>query len=345
MIGYKAFDRNFTCRGFHYKVGKTYEFDGNIELCKAGFHFCENIADCFSYYYGRRTRFAKVEALGKVIRSDDDTSKCVTDKIRIIEEIPLDEAIRMSNSGFGNTGINNPGDRNTGNSNIGNWNTGYRNTGSWNTGDRNIGECNVGNRNLGNSNTGYWNTGTGNVGDRNTGNGNSGKRNAGDRNVGDFNSGDRNSGDWNAGSWNTGNSNAGNFNVGNWNTGNLNTGDFNKSSSNTGCFMTRSHTIMMFNKPSTWTIADWRRSEAYRIMHSYPVDYTDANWVLSSEMTNKEKAEHPEYTVTDGYLKVEKHKADKQKWWDGLSSSDKRVVMDLPNFDADVFFECTGIRV
>jgi hypothetical protein len=80
-------------------------------------------------------------------------------------------------------------------------------------------------------------------------------------------------------------------------------------------------------------------------MHSYPVDYTDANWVLSSEMTNKEKAEHPEYTVTDGYLKVEKHKADKQKWWDGLSSSDKRVVMDLPNFDADVFFECTGIRV
>jgi hypothetical protein len=330
MIGYKAFDSKFMCQGIQYEVGKTYQFDGNIKLCKAGFHFCENIPDCFTYYPENDARFARVEALGTVIKSDVD-SKCVTDKIRIIEEISIDEAIKMSNSGNGNTG----------NGNTGNWNTGDRNTGKRNTGDRNSGGWNDGNNNTGNLNSGGRN-----AGDGNSGNGNTGNRNAGDRNTGSFNTGDRNTGYQNIGNWNTGDRNIGNCNTGEYNAGNLNTGDFNKSSSNTGCFMTSNQTIMMFNKPSSWTIYDWRNSAAYKIMRNYPVDYTDNIWIVSSEMmTDKEKEEHPEYTVTGGYLKVEEHKADKQKWWDGLSNSDKRVVMDLPNFDADVFFECTGIRV
>jgi hypothetical protein len=60
MIGYKAFDSNLMCKGFQYEIGKTYEFDGDIELCSAGFHFCENITDCFYYYSGegRHARFA-----------------------------------------------------------------------------------------------------------------------------------------------------------------------------------------------------------------------------------------------------------------------------------------------
>ena len=41
----------------------------------------------------------------------------------------------------------------------------------------------------------------------------------------------------------------------------------------------------------------------------------------------------------------EEIKADVQSWWDGLSSHDKETVMSIPNFDADIFFECTGIRV
>jgi hypothetical protein len=102
---------------------------------------------------------------------------------------------------------------------------------------------------------------------------------------------------------------------------------------------------MMFNKPSDWTIADWRISQACKIMNKCPVDYTDANWITSVNMTDKEKAEHPEYNITDGYLKVTEHKADTQKWWDELPDADKKEVMSLPNFDADIFFECTGIKV
>jgi hypothetical protein len=133
MIGYKAFDSNLMCNGFQYEVGKTYEFYGNIKLCKAGFHFCENIADCFCCYPREHVRFAKVEALGAVEKSDRD-SKCVTNKIRIIEEISLDEAIKMSNTGSRNTWYWNDENDNTGNFNTGYWNTGYSNVGDWNSG-------------------------------------------------------------------------------------------------------------------------------------------------------------------------------------------------------------------
>lgn len=31
--GFKGFSQDLTCRGFQYEIGKTYEYDGNIELC------------------------------------------------------------------------------------------------------------------------------------------------------------------------------------------------------------------------------------------------------------------------------------------------------------------------
>jgi hypothetical protein len=109
--------------------------------------------------------------------------------------------------------------------------------------------------------------------------------------------------------------------------------------------MTDNPKIMMFNKPSEWTLGDWYLSQARNIMNECPVDYTDNIWVMTCNMTDEEKAEHPEYVDIGGYLKSVKHEADRQKWWDELPASYKEVVMGLPNFDADIFFECTGIRV
>lgn len=40
LEGYKVFSQDWTCRGFKYEVGKTYEHQGNIEMCGKGFHFC-----------------------------------------------------------------------------------------------------------------------------------------------------------------------------------------------------------------------------------------------------------------------------------------------------------------
>ena len=60
--GYKVFNPDWTCRDFQYKVGETYEHDGDIELCGSGFHFCLKAIDCFNYYmFDSDNRVAEVE--------------------------------------------------------------------------------------------------------------------------------------------------------------------------------------------------------------------------------------------------------------------------------------------
>lgn len=50
---YKAFKSDMTCRGFQYKEGKTYEFEGEPKLCTCGFHASLCLLDVFNYYYGK----------------------------------------------------------------------------------------------------------------------------------------------------------------------------------------------------------------------------------------------------------------------------------------------------
>ena len=188
MEGYKVFEPDWTCRGFQYEVGKTFEEDVTPSCCNRGFHFCKELKDCFNYYtFNPDNKVAKVIALGEIDEESDD-SKCCTNKIQIVEEISWEDVLRMVNLGKGNAGLCNSGNRNSGNRNSGNRNSGNRNSGDWNSGD-----CNSGNRN------------------------------SGDWNSGDCNSGNRNSGDWNSGDWNSGNRNSGDWNKTNFSNGCFNT--------------------------------------------------------------------------------------------------------------------------
>ena len=154
--GFKVFNPDWTCRGFQYKVGETFVHNGNIEMCGAGFHFCQKASDCFNYYnFNSQNKVAEVEALGLVETQED---KSVTDKIKIIREIEWSELLTIVNDGKNCTGLGNTGDWNTGDWNTGDWNTGSRNTGSRNTGSRNTGDWNTGSRNTGDWNTGDWNS-------------------------------------------------------------------------------------------------------------------------------------------------------------------------------------------
>ena len=202
-----------------------------------------------------------------------------------------------------------------------------------NTGKNCTGRCNTGNRNTGNRNTGNSNTGNRNTGNRNTGNRNTGNRNTGDCNTGNRNTGNRN----------TGNRNTGNRNTGNRNTGDCNTGDWNKSSFNTGCFMTEEQKIMFFNKPSDWTYNDWLRSDARYLLNRIPKNVVE--WIYSEDMTDEEKAEHPTHETTGGYLKVLDESDCGQLWWGSLSDRQKNIIKALPNFDPEIFYQCTGINV
>jgi hypothetical protein len=172
---------------------------------------------------------------------------------------------------------------------------------------------------------------------------NTGKGCTGLCNTGDWNTGDCNTGNRNTGNRNTGNRNTGDWNTGDWNTGDCNTGDWNFSSFNTGCFMTKEQKIMLFDKPTDWTYRDWINSDArYALVH---IPKNVVEWVSSYDMTDEEKEKYPTYETTGGYLKVLDESESAQIWWDGLTEGVKNTIKSLPNFDAEIFRKCTGIKV
>ena len=187
-------------------------------------------------------------------------------------------------------------------------------------------------------NTGKDCTGLCNTGDMNTGDRNTGDMNTGNRNTGNRNTGNRNTGDWNTGNWNTGD-----VNTGDRNTGDRNTGDWNKSSCNTGCFNTEEQKITLFNKPSNMTYNDWLISDARYLLNWIQKEVVE--WVYEKDMTDEEKASHPTYETTGGYLRVLDGSECAQIWWDGLSEIDKSTIKAIPNFDSKIFEECTGIKI
>ena len=319
--GFKVFRPDWTCNPTgrnlkQYTCPGKFEEEGELNVCGHGMHFCQTAADCFNYYsFNSENKVAEVIAYGEV-RTDGD--KLCTDKLEIVREIPWDEVLRIVNigkkcTGLCNTGNSNTGDYNTGNSNTGNRNTGDWNAGNWNTGNRNTGNWNTGNRNTGNWNTGDWNAGNWNTGNRNTG------------------------------GYNTGNRNTGDYNTGNRNTGDYNTGDWNKSSFNTGCFNTEEQKIMLFNKPSDMTYREWMDSDARYLLNQIPKNVVE--WVDEEDMTDEEKTAYPTYETIGGYLKTLDESESGQLWWNGLSDCDKQIIKNIPNFDPDIFYECTGIKV
>ena len=172
----------------------------------------------------------------------------------------------------------------------------------------------------------------------NTGKGCAGLCNSGDWNSGDWNSGNRNSGNRNSGDWNSGD-----WNSGDWNSGNRNSGDWNKCSFSNGCFNTESPKIYLFNKPSPWTYRDWLNSEARFLLNQIPGDVLEYRWL--ENMTDEEKAEHPEAETTGGYLKELDNSECALIWWRGLNDRQKAIITALPNFDKAIFKEITGIDV
>ena len=219
IIGYKGFNKDWKCRDMQYEVGKEYEYAGDVELCKRGYHFCRNPHDVFNYYSaGNRNKFAIVEA-SDVSCDNDSDSKKVAKKLKIKAEISVFEICKIAVSAFfesfgfkkkiesadtnnaGHCGAANAGT--CGAANAGN--RGAANAG--NCGAANAGTCGAANAgNCGAANAGNWgaaNAGTcgaANAGNRGAANaGNCGAANAG--NWGAANAGDcgaANAGDWGA---------------------------------------------------------------------------------------------------------------------------------------------------
>jgi len=126
-----------------------------------------------------------------------------------------------------------------------------------------------------------------------------------------------NTGDWNSGHCNSGDRNSGHYNSGDCNSGHRNSGDYNLGNYNSGFFNTDEPAIRMFNKDTGLKRTDIKIPR------------------INLKLTEFKKGK----VVTRTY---------KEAWalcWSEASKKEKQQFLDLPNFDAKIFKEITGIDV
>ena len=74
------------------------------------------------------------------------------------------------------------------------------------------------------------------------------------------------------------------------------------------------------------------------------IRFDTTEWVREERMTDDEKAENPQHEILGGYLKEypEPHYAFSE-WWDALTEDERDIIKAIPNFDADKWYQITGI--
>ncbi len=89
----KGFSADWTCRGFQFEFGKTYEVSGPIKACENGFHACptdEHPLSVFEYYASAGSRFAEVTQAGA---SDKQGNKLASAEITIGVEVSISDLV------------------------------------------------------------------------------------------------------------------------------------------------------------------------------------------------------------------------------------------------------------
>ena len=81
MKTYKGFNKDMTCKGKQYEIGKMYE-EEDAKTCEYGMHSCEYPLDCFRYYDPAHSVFCETEADGKIDKDAVDT-KIASTKLKI----------------------------------------------------------------------------------------------------------------------------------------------------------------------------------------------------------------------------------------------------------------------
>ena len=166
--------------------------------------------------------------------------------------------------------------------------------------------------------------------------------NTGDRSTGYRSTGDWSTGDWSTGYRSTGDRSTGDRSTGYGSTGDWSTGDWSTSDYSTGVFSTIDDSgWSIFNKETSWDRANWDSSEARSLLCRMAL----TEWVDSSRMTDKEKSENETHKTTGGYLKVYEYKEACNIMWDSFTKEEKEVIKSIPNFDANIFKEITGIDI
>jgi len=158
-------------------------------------------------------------------------------------------------------------------------------------------------------NTGFCSTGFYSTGDRSTGNCSTGHRSTGYKSTGDYSTGSHSTGNWS---------------ISNYSSGHFSTIDYSGFS--------------VFNKECN--MEDWENWKKPSWLY---FDLTE--WIEECDMTDEEKASNPTYITTGGYLKVYDYKEAFQRSYNNATRGEQLKIKTCPNFDAEIFYEISGIRV
>jgi len=71
-------------------------------------------------------------------------------------------------------------------------------------------------------------------------------------------------------------------------------------------------------------------------------DFILTEWV---EYSAEEKAQDETKRLIGGYLKTYSYQEACKNWWANMTDENRKIIMSMPNFDANVFKEITGIEV
>jgi hypothetical protein len=139
---------------------------------------------------------------------------------------------------------------------------------------------------------------------------------------------------------NTGVENTGNRNSGNWNSGDQNSGNQNSGNWNSGYFNSDTPTCRVFGKDSGKT-----HKEIAEMIPPVLWELAVTEWVPFFKMTDAEKKVWPKAEICDGFLKTYEYKEAWANLWKRVTAEDVAKIKALPNFDAEIFFEITGIKI
>lgn len=78
-------------------------------------------------------------------------------------------------------------------------------------------------------------------------------------------------------------------------------------------------------------------------MRTMPQSRKVVEWIWLDDMSADEKNENKECEVVGGYLKEYEQEVDAQSWWNELQDEEKKEILSLPNFDAEIFKKITAI--
>lgn len=98
MKAYKATNKKMQCIDFQFELNKEFIHEGKLILCENGFHFCKELTDVFYHYeFSPKNRFWEVEIPDNAEVIDDYCIKSVTNKIKFIRELSLDDIKELTN--------------------------------------------------------------------------------------------------------------------------------------------------------------------------------------------------------------------------------------------------------